>query len=91
MNNAQQVWNQLFQKGWNTRYTNLEDYFTITCRKCGSTDVWLHSEECGECGTYINAECNKCGAKYDYHDFKQVKIRYGKRNGRNVEIWREQI
>jgi len=59
-----------------TRFLNLKDLFTITCNKCGSTDVDIHAEECHECGVCISGECNNCGNKYDYHDFKQIKVWY---------------
>jgi uncharacterized Zn finger protein len=56
------------------RFITLEDLFTIKCKKCGSEDVDLMVEECGECGNTINAECNNCGIKYKYHDFKEVEV-----------------
>ena len=47
----------------------------IICRNCGSEDVDLTSEECHECGSRIKAECNKCGNKYDYHNFNQIEVK----------------
>ena len=50
------------------------DVFKVVCKKCGSKDVRMRAENCPECGTSILGECNGCGAKYDYHDFKKVKV-----------------
>lgn len=72
-----EVWKKVFQPlKEDKRFLRLEDLFTITCNKCGSKDVDIHAEECHECGTTLSAECNKCNSKYDYHDFKQIKIWY---------------
>ena len=54
------------------RYLNLTDLFAIRCKKCNSDDVYLSSDECEECGSFISAECNKCGLAYNYHDFKNL-------------------
>ena len=51
------------------RYQQLTDVFIIICKKCGSNDVDLHGEDCQHCGVTISAECNKCGQKYDPHNF----------------------
>lgn len=70
-----------------TRFLRLEDLFTVTCNRCGSTDVDLWAEECGECGTNITATCNKCNLKYNYHNFKQIKVSY---DAKGKEISKEQ-
>jgi len=49
------------------------DLFEVTCKKCKSDDVWIYVDECLECGNTINGECNSCGSKFDYHDFKEKK------------------
>ena len=56
------------------RFMNLKDFCIITCKKCGSEDVDLTAEDCPECGFIIKSECNNCGQKYDYHDFKQIEV-----------------
>lgn len=54
------------------RYLQLKDLFEIKCRKCGSNDIDINGEDCHECGVCINAECNNCNSKYDYHKFIQI-------------------
>lgn len=61
------------------RFQNLKDLFEVRCKKCNSTDVDLSSHACRECGTIIEAECNNCNSKYNYHDFKQIKVEYDKK------------
>ena len=67
-----------------SRFLNLEDFFTITCKKCGSTEVDLWTDDCPECGTTITATCKKCNSRYHYHDFIQVEVWYEK--GKEVKI-----
>ncbi len=55
-----------------TRFEHLEDKFEIKCKACGSTDVDLTVNFCEECGYTIDAKCNSCGSKYNYHDFKII-------------------
>jgi ribosomal protein L37E len=58
------------------RFQQLEDLFTITCKKCGSTDVDLSINECQECGNNIEARCRNCKQEYKYHDFKEIEVTY---------------
>jgi hypothetical protein len=51
------------------RYQKWNDLFTVTCRKCGNTDVDLCADFCEGCGSSVKVTCNKCGIVYDYHDF----------------------
>ena len=51
-------------------YITLEDKFKIICRVCGSEEVYLGVDECEECGNTVSADCNKCHAKFRYHDFE---------------------
>ena len=51
------------------RYQKLTDLFTVTCKKCGSTDVDLFGDNCEQCGLSVIAECNKCKSRFDGHDF----------------------
>jgi hypothetical protein len=71
-----------------TRFLHLTDLFEIKCKRCGSTDVVLTSENCHECGTSIVGECNKCGLKYDYHNFTQIEVTYlnGKEISNNLNL-----
>jgi hypothetical protein len=55
------------------RYQRLTDLFTVTCRQCGSTDVDLSVDSCGQCGDTVEAECNGCGAVFRSHDFTRVE------------------
>jgi len=55
------------------RRLELTDLFKIVCKKCNSDNVYLYVEECVECGSFINAECNNCKSKYHYHDFKLIE------------------
>lgn len=57
-----------------TRCADVKDLFTITCKRCKSKDVDLSITDCPECGITINAECNSCGQKYDYHNFKKIEV-----------------
>jgi hypothetical protein len=69
-----------------TRFLYLRDLFEIKCKKCGSINVEIYSEECHECGNLITAECNKCKSKYDYHDFKQVNVEYDKQGKEIIQV-----
>ena len=50
------------------RFENIRDYIEIKCKKCGSSNVELSVNECVECGSIIECECNDCKAEYNYHD-----------------------
>ena len=52
-----------------SRYLRLTDLFTVTCRRCGGTDVDLLADACDQCGNSVVAECNACGQRFDGHDF----------------------
>lgn len=55
------------------RYVRFDDLFTVTCKKCGSTNVDLWTEDCSECGNSVTASCSKCGSHYAYHEFKKIE------------------
>ncbi len=55
------------------RYLRLTDLFEIKCKKCNSSDIDLTGDYCEECGNTITANCNTCGNKYNYHDFKYIE------------------
>lgn len=56
-----------------SEYLKFSDLFEINCKKCGSNDVNTYVDHCEECGDSINAECNVCGSKYDYHEFERSR------------------
>ncbi len=56
------------------RYEYLVDYFLITCKKCGSSNVDLGVDKCGECGNTVKGECNDCGSEFDPHAFKMREM-----------------
>jgi len=62
-----------------SRFVNLTDLFEIKCKRCGSTDVDLSPNSCGECGDYIEANCNNCNLRYDYHSFLNINVVYDKK------------
>lgn len=71
-----------------SRYIDFSDCFEIRCKQCGSNDVDMEHNDCHECGITTKAVCNKCGNKYDYHDFKQeqgewVDNKWVKKEGEN--------
>lgn len=55
------------------RYLHFKDLFEVRCKKCGSINVDLEPDVCEECGIIIDAECNDCKSKFNYHDFIQVE------------------
>ena len=57
-----------------TTFVTLNDLFTVKCKHCGSEDVDLSIDVCDQCGNSVNAECNKCGRKFNGHDFKTRQV-----------------
>lgn len=55
------------------KFVDIGDKFRISCKNCLSEDIDYWCEECGECGSHIYMECNKCKQKFKYHDFEQVE------------------
>ncbi len=54
-------------------FIELKDLFEVKCKKCGSIDVELTTEQFDEGDHTVMAKCGKCDNKYDYHDFKKVE------------------
>lgn len=54
------------------RYVYIKDLFEVKCKRCGSTDVDLCTNHCYN----IEATCNNCNLKYDYHKFMQAQVTY---------------
>jgi hypothetical protein len=68
------------------RFEVFSDYFTITCKKCNSTNVMIwdigYCQDCGD-GT-LKITCNNCNHEFDYHKPKQIDVEYDK-NGNEVK------
>jgi hypothetical protein len=55
------------------RFVRYTDRFEIICKKCGSKNVDMQSEDCHECGITHTFECNDCKQSYDYHRFEMME------------------
>jgi len=66
------------------RFLKLSDLFEVRCKKCNSTKVSLSAQDCHECGDYVTGECDSCDSRYDYHDFKEIEVKYDNK-GNEIE------
>lgn len=53
------------------RLENLKDYVKISCKHCGSDNVFLFVRDCAQCGAQVESRCEDCKSSFCYHNFKR--------------------